>query len=314
MQKLWVQHQTTAKTFGPSKVSIQECSDVYDFLKEIKREFEIPGPSSHLTLYQPGGTVEIDVGDSPANYLNGNTSKNPLVVKTLSFAPKTGLISVESPLVGKVLSVSINQSKLIKKYLTPVGSTSSTPVENSSTPVDISSLGLQLEQLMFCKNTTARPCIVVHVERDYDWTAIEGAPPITIVLITGFDGKPLHEVMAEEEFKRVMPIGFHPSPPGTATPINTTPEWSTHSNRKVPSYILCIPIKVHAQNLHRLEDDSIHLDRHNLQKLQMHILALGGISANADFVDLEEDDSDDDDVEVSCGDVNRIISWDEIAV
>jgi hypothetical protein len=215
-------------------------------------------------------------------------------------------------LVGKVLSVSINQSKSMKKYLTPVGSSPTTPIENSPTPIDISTLGLQLEQLMFYKNTTARPCIVVHVEPRPLEQLPEEPPTITIVLITGFGGLPLDEVMAEEEFKRVMPICPTPSLRGTAAPINTTPEWMPHSKRKVPSYVLCIPIKVYAQNLRRL-DDSVQLDAQNLQMLKLHILSLGGISDNADFEDLEEDDSDDD-VEVSCEDFNRIVSWDEIVV
>ena len=241
--------------------------------------------------------------------MDGNSSRNALIVKTRSFPLNNGSIPVESPLLGQVLLVYINQSKLMKKYLTPVGSTPSTPVENSPMPVDISSLGLQLDQLMFWKNTTARPCIVVHVEP----CPLESLPPsITIVLITGFGGLPLDEVIAKEEFKRVIPISPTQSLPGTATPINTTPEWMPHSKRKVPSYILCIPIKVYPHNLHTFEY-SAHLDRQNLQKLKLHILALGGISANADFEDLEEDDSDDDG-EVSCGDLNQIIILDEIAV
>ena len=96
----------------------------------------------------------------------------------------------------------VNQNKLMKKYLTPVGSSPTTPVESSSTPIDLSTLGLELESTMFTKSTTPRPCIVIDVQRDYDWTVIGAPPPITIVLISGFDAKPLCEVMAEEEFKR----------------------------------------------------------------------------------------------------------------
>lgn len=59
-KKLWVAHATTAKAFGPTRVSIDVCEYVDDFLKEIKKEFEIPGPSSHLTLYQSGGKTEIN--------------------------------------------------------------------------------------------------------------------------------------------------------------------------------------------------------------------------------------------------------------
>lgn len=51
-----------------------------------------------------------------------------------------------------------------------------------------------------------------------------------------------------------------------------------------------------------------------MQKLKLHILSLGGIKANADFVDSEDeedesDDDDDDNVEVSYG---KRISWDDI--
>ncbi|KAK5670824.1 hypothetical protein QVD99_002593 [Batrachochytrium dendrobatidis] len=184
-------------------------------------------------------------------------------------------------MVGKVLSVSINQNKLIKKYLTPVGSSPTTPVGNPSTPIDLSTLGLELEQLMFWKNTTARPCIVIDVQRRSEQSFLEESPPITIVLITGFDGKPLNEVMAEEEFKRVMPIRPTPSLPGTATPINTTPEWIPGNPKgKIPSYVLCIPIKVCVQNLRRIETE-LKVDAQNLEKLKLHILSLGGISANA---------------------------------
>jgi hypothetical protein len=159
---------------------------------------------------------------------------------------------------------------------------------------------------MLCENTPATPCIVVDVQRDYDWTAIGGAPPITIVLITGFGGQPLDEVMAKEEFKRVMPIHPTPSLPGIAASIKTTPEWIPLSKREVHSYVLCIPIKIYPGNLNTLED-SFQLDLQNLQKLKSHILALGEISANADFED-SEDDSDYD-VEVNG---NRIFTWDEV--
>ena len=82
-QKLWVQHITTAKTFI-DKISIEGCEDIADFLKEIKKEFEILGPSSALTLYQlkDGQEVEIKVGDSPIKYLEGNTDGNSLIVRS----------------------------------------------------------------------------------------------------------------------------------------------------------------------------------------------------------------------------------------
>jgi hypothetical protein len=269
-----------------------------------------------------GEALEVDYILSGLD--TGATAKTALIIKTKNDAgvgsyghpliiPPINGSSVESSLVGKVLSVSINQSKLLKKYLTPVGSSPTTPVENSLTPVDISTLGLKLEQLMYYKNTTSRPCIVVNVQRDYDWMVIEGDPPITIVLITGFDGKPLNEVMAEEEFKRVMPITPTPAQLGTAMPINTTPEWIPHPKRKIPSYVLCIPLKVYPQNLRRFEE-SVRLDALNLEKLKLYILGLGGISANADYVDLEEDRDDDYYLEAPYEDIVRFVDWDEIVV
>ncbi|KAJ2986296.1 hypothetical protein HDV02_006782, partial [Globomyces sp. JEL0801] len=112
---------------------------------------------------------------------------------------------------------------------------------------------------MLYKNTTERPCIVVDVQRDYDSivTEIPVVPTFAIiVLVAGIGDQPLNEVIAKEEFKKVMPIVSTLSLPGTGGPINTTPEWKSHPKHKVPSYILCIPIKDYAQNLqnqHRLE-------------------------------------------------------------
>jgi hypothetical protein len=133
------------------------------------------------------------------------------------------------------------------------------------------------------------------------------------LLITGFDGKNLNEVMAEDEFKRVVPIAPTSVQRGTAMPINTTPEWIPHPKRKVPSYVLCIPLKVYLQYIRRFEE-SVQLDAHNLEKLKLYILGLGEISANADFVDLEEDSDDDYYLEAPYKDIARFVDWDEIVV
>ncbi len=85
-RKLWVEQIAATNTFGPTRVSIDGCEDVDDLLEEIKKKFQIPGPASALTLYQPDGTTEIDVGDSPADYLKGNTRINPLIVRTVEMA------------------------------------------------------------------------------------------------------------------------------------------------------------------------------------------------------------------------------------
>ncbi len=48
-QKLWVAYETPSKTLI-DRVSIEKCEHVADFLKEIKKEFKIPGSA---TLYKP---------------------------------------------------------------------------------------------------------------------------------------------------------------------------------------------------------------------------------------------------------------------
>ena len=87
-QKLWVQHYTTGKPCGPTKVSIKGCSDVDDFLIKLYDSPILAIPSkTPITLYQPDGTTEIDVGDSLALHMDGNSSKNPLVVRTKAEKP-----------------------------------------------------------------------------------------------------------------------------------------------------------------------------------------------------------------------------------
>jgi hypothetical protein len=300
-----------------ARIDTNDMEDICQVQEKILLAFkEITVGYARVQVWDKNVTPPIHLDDfdeikklAEEYYLNPNKSGSLFLTVQLSSPPI--LASVDSPLIGQVLSVSINQSKLMKMYLTPVGSLPTTPVENSPTPIDLSTLGLQLEQLMFYKNTTSRPCIVVDVQRDYN-SVIEGVPLITIVLITGFDGKPLNEVMAEEEFKRVIPIRPTPSLPGTAAPINTTPEWMPHPKRKIPSYVLCIPIKVYAQNLRRF-DEPLGIDPQNLEKLKLHILFLGEVVANADFVDLEEEWNDDD-LEVNKDDLNRTVTWDEIVV
>jgi serine/threonine protein kinase len=76
-QNLWVQHQTFIDL-----VSTEGCSFIAQFLKEIKKEFEIPGPASQLTLYKPDGETEIDIGDSTSLFVAENSRANPLIVKT----------------------------------------------------------------------------------------------------------------------------------------------------------------------------------------------------------------------------------------
>ncbi len=82
-QKLWVQHQTTAKTYGPTQIPIKDCPLVDDFLKEIKKEFEIPGPACGITLSQLKDGHEVEIKPSATLQSLGNAGKDgdaPLIV------------------------------------------------------------------------------------------------------------------------------------------------------------------------------------------------------------------------------------------
>ena len=82
-QKLWVQHQMDGRTYGPTRVTIDGCEYVDDFLKEIKKESQLAIPKdTAITLYNADENTEIDVGDSPADLVAGNSRKNALIVKT----------------------------------------------------------------------------------------------------------------------------------------------------------------------------------------------------------------------------------------
>jgi hypothetical protein len=197
--------------------------------------------------------------------------------------------------------------------LTPAGSAPSTPPEASensvAAPLDLSKITLKLDNPMFYNNSSYRYCIVV----DYQIRKFELLPPtVTVVLITAFADKPLAEVLASEEFKRVMPISpTHPLP-GTANPIHTSPEWMPHPKHKTPCYVLCLPIQVLPMNLEECdEDDQIVVDPENLNFLKLHLLSLGGIVANADFVDSDEDAEGD---EVCSMYMDKTVRWDELVV
>ena len=83
-EKLWVAHQTTAKTFGPSRVSIDGCEYVDDFLNTLyqRRLLSIPSKTP-ITLYQPDGNTEIKPTDTIKSLGNmGKDGDAPLVVRS----------------------------------------------------------------------------------------------------------------------------------------------------------------------------------------------------------------------------------------
>jgi hypothetical protein len=131
-----------------------------------------------------------------------------------------------------------------------------------------------------------------------------------------FNGERVDRVLPEEELIRIMPIEPTPTQPNIARSVRTQPAWDTTPKSKIPSYVLCLPIKVFPQNLRHIETD-IKLDEESLQALKLHILSLGSIKANAGYYWIEDEDDDDsvDEVEVDLSDnVNSIVTWSDIIV
>jgi hypothetical protein len=80
--KHFVQLLLGSKTFGPSKVSTEGCSDVDDFTEEIKKKFSPLLDSysaAQLNLYESNGTTQID----PETLIKDLfiTTGKPLIVK-----------------------------------------------------------------------------------------------------------------------------------------------------------------------------------------------------------------------------------------
>jgi hypothetical protein len=88
-QKLWVQHETPVKTYGPTRVSIDGCTYIAQFLNTLYARPLLAIPqNAPIALYHPDGKTEIkptttikSLGDA------GKDGDAPLVVKTT--APST---------------------------------------------------------------------------------------------------------------------------------------------------------------------------------------------------------------------------------
>ena len=82
-------------------VPSEGCTNIVQFLYRLyKRPLLAIPQNTHITLYQPDGTTEINPSDSIMSLINvGMNGDAPLVVKTLFFAPNTVSISFESPLI-----------------------------------------------------------------------------------------------------------------------------------------------------------------------------------------------------------------------
>jgi hypothetical protein len=92
---LWVQHITIAKTFGPTKVSIEGCSDVDDFLNRLyeKPLLSIP-QNTPITIYKSDGITEIIPTDTIKSLGNmGKDADAPLVVKTTAAGKSSRLVT-----------------------------------------------------------------------------------------------------------------------------------------------------------------------------------------------------------------------------
>jgi hypothetical protein len=98
-EKLWVECKIAEETFK-SKVSIEGCVDVDDFIKKIRNESQLGIPKdSKVTLCTPSGTT-IEINESSSSLLSGNSFTNPLHVQvsalpliTIKPAPDADLTS-----------------------------------------------------------------------------------------------------------------------------------------------------------------------------------------------------------------------------
>jgi hypothetical protein len=105
-KNLWVEYRTAEKT-SKSKVSMEGCVDVDDFIKKIKQESQLGIPKdSEVTLCTSFGAT-IDVKESPCSLLPGNTPENPLHVQvsaplpvSVKLAPDTDLTKLWDSLHG----------------------------------------------------------------------------------------------------------------------------------------------------------------------------------------------------------------------
>ncbi|KAJ3226035.1 hypothetical protein HDU81_007541 [Chytriomyces hyalinus] len=117
---------------------------------------------------------------------------------------------------GQIVSVTINQSKLISKYRSPIGGSVAGLLDETLEPVKLATLGLRIEHAVSHKCDSA----------------------------TIFDGNELQDVMGQNDFKRVMPI----SPAHVQNALS-----EIEALGQLPLYVLCIPIKVFPEELRALQ-------------------------------------------------------------
>ena len=124
-KKLWVAYETHAKKLT-DKVSIAGCSDAADFkgiidnlkLKvAIRKSPELAIPqNTPITLYQPDGITEIDAGDSPAKYLKGNSTSNPLIVRIVEMAEESSIPKAVASVLHSKMTTGEKES-ILKEFI-----------------------------------------------------------------------------------------------------------------------------------------------------------------------------------------------------
>jgi hypothetical protein len=96
-KKLWVSYVTPSKTFGPTKVSFQGCSDVDDFLNRLYTRPLLSIPqNTPITLFQVKDGQEIEIRPADTIKSLGDAGKDadaPLVVKTTGVGKSSRLVT-----------------------------------------------------------------------------------------------------------------------------------------------------------------------------------------------------------------------------
>jgi hypothetical protein len=101
-KSLWVQYAAASEANLVDYVSFEGLSSISEFKVALRNKQVLAIPEkARITIYKSDGVTEIDVDDSPAAYLNGNSRSNPLVVKAI-------LRTILSPFEQQLLPVNIS--------------------------------------------------------------------------------------------------------------------------------------------------------------------------------------------------------------
>lgn len=220
---------------------------------------------------------------------------------------------------GLVVLALYQQEKAISKFITPTStpvqsptlgnhatsySTTPSPTSFPNPPRTIGEISVPAKGLV--GNGQWRPFVVVEI-RKYDYLELGAPPPITICPITGFHDKngvaaDLELLFHRDVINRAVPIAPTCSHSGGVAPVSANHPWGAVAPERLPSYVLCFPTNVHPMQIYPSQTHTF-LQSESLIHLKQHLLALGGLEANADYHDMDDEEGDDEDLPVLSYDI-----------